>query len=617
MASKIVLSSTTGSFLSSSYTSPFSWKTSMDSGNVSVIHGTATEAAVATNTYSVNVTSGTRALTISTGAGKDTVTGTIYNDTIRTWGDADQITGGAGNDTIDGGLGNDTFNFSGDFGADTVAADASGKDTYKFSGISFADLTFGQSLVNTKQTVTVTTAAGASVAISGYTATVGANTTFVTTDKTFHVFGSSTTAITGTTGADYIFAGSANGTIDGKGGADTLVGGSGSDTFKFYTGIAKIAGGDGTVDTVDATTATAAVTLDLFNTTLYTGIEKALTGAGNDLIRSSVEGSETLDGGAGKDNIWSNAGNDVLIGGLGVDTLWFQAGDGSDIAIAQTDTANADVYNFKNLTQADLSFAYASNALTVSYIGDQVKISGFTASTTDANQKNTVFQTTDNTFHVFKTLTGTAAVTGTTTNDYINLSADTAGVTINSKAGADTIIGGSGDDVITYSSTLVSVNGGDGTNTLTANGNTVAVDLNLADTKYTKITNAMGSAYGDVLRGNGETADSLNGGIGNDHLWGRAGNDTLTGGAGADTFWFGEGDGADTITDGTSVDVVKMYNAPVTSQSLSGGDLTLNIADGSSLTITGWENATSKLNKFEYGGTVYKLSNDATTWSKA
>lgn len=604
-----------GSVAKTSVTSPFSWKAAYDTSGYTVVRASG---ATISDNYSINLSAATRdSVIVSLGAGRDTVTGSSYNDKIHTGAGDDAITGGAGNDELIGAAGNDTYTFSGDFGADSIGASTSGdKDVYKFSGINFSDLTFAQS----GKKLVVTTAAGASATISSYTssATIEAATTFIAADKTFHVFASTGAAISGTTGADYIFV-DATTTINGKGGADTLVGGAGNDIFVYNKDVVKYVGGTSTNDTVTASGATASVTIDLFNSAMYSGIETAKTGTGNDLIRGSINGSETLYGGAGKDNVWSNSGNDFMDGQAGVDTYWFQAGDGNDTVMAGTVQADMDVYNFKNLAQSDLSFGYtsATKVLTASYIGDKVTVSGFTSGAADGLQKYQLFQTSDNTFHVFMETTGTNKVTGTTGNDYINLSGSTADITFASSTGADTIIGGSGNDVITYNSALASVNGGSGTNTLDASASTVAVDLNLASTKFTNVTYAQGGAYADVLRGSAETSDSLNGGIGNDHLWGRAGNDTLTGGAGADTFWFGNGDGNDVVTDGTSVDVVKMYDAPVTSQALSGGDLVLNIADGSSLTISGWENATSKLNKFEYNGTIYKLSNDATTWSKA
>lgn len=72
--------------------------------------------------------------TLSGGAGNDTLEGGSGNDTL-TGGDGDDVlrggegddvlVGGAGNDTLDGGNGNDRYDFSGEWGDDTVVASGS------------------------------------------------------------------------------------------------------------------------------------------------------------------------------------------------------------------------------------------------------------------------------------------------------------------------------------------------------------------------------------------------------------------------------------------------------------------------------------------------------------
>ena len=63
-----------------------------------------------TGVHTVNFSAATgNAVSITTGAGNDVVTGTILNDIINTGAGNDTITGGAGADTMTGGLGNDTF----------------------------------------------------------------------------------------------------------------------------------------------------------------------------------------------------------------------------------------------------------------------------------------------------------------------------------------------------------------------------------------------------------------------------------------------------------------------------------------------------------------------------
>jgi Ca2+-binding RTX toxin-like protein len=75
------------------------------------------------------------AITLTTGAGADTVTGGFAGDTINTGIGNDTISGGAGIDTIDGDAGNDTY--TGGSGADIMIT-GEGNDT-------ITDFTFGAS----------------------------------------------------------------------------------------------------------------------------------------------------------------------------------------------------------------------------------------------------------------------------------------------------------------------------------------------------------------------------------------------------------------------------------------------------------------------------------------
>lgn len=59
-------------------------------------------------------------ITIDSGAGTDTITGSDFNDTIYAGDGGDTITGGKGDDYIKGGLGTNILKFSNDFGDDTV-----------------------------------------------------------------------------------------------------------------------------------------------------------------------------------------------------------------------------------------------------------------------------------------------------------------------------------------------------------------------------------------------------------------------------------------------------------------------------------------------------------------
>ena len=113
-------------------------------------------------------------------------------------------------------------------------------------------------------------------------------------------------------------------------------------------------------------------------------------------------------------------------------------------------------------------------------------------------------------------------------------------------AGNDILIGGRGGDKL---------NGGAGNDTASYAGSDSRVDVRLSGSVVNhghatgdtliNIENLIGSAYNDILAGNGQ-ANMLTGNAGNDLLWGSGGDDLLTGGAGADRFQGGPG--IDTVT---------------------------------------------------------------------
>ncbi|CDO58988.1 DNA gyrase subunit A [Candidatus Phaeomarinobacter ectocarpi] len=89
-----------------------------------------------------------------------------------------------------------------------------------------------------------------------------------------------------------------------------------------------------------------------------------------------------------------------------------------------------------------------------------------------------------------------------------------------------------------------------------------------------------GGKGNDILLG-GTGDDELDGGDGNDVLRGGAGDDDLDGGKGDDVFFFGMGDGSDTADGGGNgwTDTIRLENEDGTS--LSSGDWTLSLDDGS------------------------------------
>ena len=82
-----------------------------------------------------------KGLTIKTGGGSNTVTGSDYSDTIIGGNGGNVITGGYGNDKLTGGKGNNTFIFNSGDGADTIT-DAKFGDTIKIEDVDADDLKY-------------------------------------------------------------------------------------------------------------------------------------------------------------------------------------------------------------------------------------------------------------------------------------------------------------------------------------------------------------------------------------------------------------------------------------------------------------------------------------------
>ncbi|GAA0563762.1 beta strand repeat-containing protein [Rhizomicrobium electricum] len=224
------------------------------------------------------------------GSGADTLTGGAGNDTLRGYTGNDVITGGLGDDLIDGGAGSDQANFSGASTAYTI--------TYGSGG-----------------DVTV-------VGADGTDRLTGIE-TLVFADKQIAVPVPSTT---GGAGDDILTGGSGNDNLQGLGGNDTLIGGPGDDTLDGGAGL----------DTADYSSDTEGISVDLASGTAtgslighdtLIGIERVVGGSGNDSIAGN-NATETLVGGAGDDRLYGRDGDDYYdLSGGGSD--WTQAMTGN------------------------------------------------------------------------------------------------------------------------------------------------------------------------------------------------------------------------------------------------------------------------------------------------
>ncbi len=287
------------------------------------------------------------------------------------------------------------------------------------------------------------------------------------------------------------------------------------------------------------------------------GADRVIGSALHDILRGEA-GDDILEGGKGNDILLGGAGNDTLDGGEGIDTVSY-AGQAGFVAV-------------------DLAAGTGTIASFLPSIlpGERDTIENVENATAGD---------------------GGSRLAGNAFNNIL-----TGGL------GSDLLIGGGGNDMLI---------GGAGVDTASYAGQTMFVDVNLANgtgkvvsaanlvveqDTLSGIENAVAGNGGSRLIGDG--ADNrLIGGAGRDNLQGAAGRDTLIGGADRDTLDGGENDdvllgglGSDAIIGGGGSDTVSyagqsgFANVDLATGS---GRIMLGIAHTELDTLTGIENATA------------------------
>lgn len=386
----------------------------------------------------------------------------------------------------------------------------------------------------------------------------------------------------GTSGNDSLDAGAGNDLLWGAEGNDTLVGGTGNDTLWGGEGGDTLTGGSGT-DTAGYDYAQAAVSINL-GTGGTSGGEAAgdvLSGIEN--IAGSAYG-DTLVGDGAANMLVGNAGNDTLDGGSGDDTL--EGGDGADTIIGSSGTA--DIVSYTQSYEAITVDLATSSVAGGDAAGDVISgIEGVFGS----NYDDTLTGSTGN--NVFRTGWGADTVIGGGGDDTVSYAASEEAVQVNlatnvnhgghaegdvlqaiktvqGSAFNDTIVGGTGGDVLHGLGGADTIDGGAGSDVAAYNASAVGVTVNLATN-----VNSGGDAAGDILLnieriiGSGFN-DTLTGNSGDNHLQSIGGNDTIDGGAGNDTL--GGGVGADTIIGSAGMDTADYRGAAA--------GVTVNLATG-------------------------------------
>lgn len=507
-----------------------------------VLSGTATGTPPTATALSLDLSNQSDGFKIFSSSAGDSIVGSTGNDTIYGVGGSDSIVAGNGADvvvystdyavisttdpvnntetstvtntinstasallaadlTVDGGDGVDTLEFNTDRVDSGVVQFA---PAFELADSDFAKAIRFESIAlngTGAQTVTLSTNANTTFA-SGVTVTVASAAVSLDLDASAAAW-TRAVHVTGTNNTDTIIGGSANDTVYGDGGNDSIVGGSGNDSLDGGTGDDTINGGSG---------------------------NDSLTGNdGNDSLVGD-DGNDTISGGAGNDTLIGGAGADNLTGGSGTNTYVFNAGD---VASGETVTFTSGTSGATEIFRVDSTTDFTSlNAGTSQLSGlDEVALQNTNATFTAAQISGLTLSVTD----IAGGAIGTFIVKGTNDPDTINLT----GVTVtNARVSVE---GGNGGDTITWDSSIgaILVNGGDGNDAIDEGGSASS----LADTLY-------GGGGDDTIHG-GDGNDRIYGDSGNDLLVGEQGNDTITGGSGADVFRLENvnSSGVDWITD--------------------------------------------------------------------
>jgi S-layer protein len=366
------------------------------------------------------------------------------------------------------------------------------------------------------------------------------------------------------------------------------------------TGTLTVTGSDGEDLIGDATAgvnATAATTVN--------------GGGGKDAIYTGL-GNDTIDGGSGKDTINSGAGNDTVIGGADNDTIDFSGnftikdsvdgGDGTDTltlnntdattlaaySLGQVNTmngriSNMEVVNFGTLLAQSIDMGRVDSISSV-VLGNLAGASGLTGLAATNNVQ--ILATTGQTLTL-----GLADDTGTADVVNIQLTSDSAvdvttsaGITVANVEtinvnGADPAAGGTSDiNVMTLTAnkaTSIVVTGNDGLN-LTATGSAKVTSFDasaVAAITSTDTATNMAVTYTSVNT-SASAAVTIKGGAGNDTLQGNAGADTITGGAGTDTITYTGGN--DTLSGGAGVDTFAFTGTLLAANSVASNTTTVD-----------------------------------------
>ena len=424
--------------------------------------------------------------------------GTEDADHIFGLGGNDFLEGSGGDDVLDGGTGAD-FMYGGE-GDDTYIVDNSGDDVDEVDG-------FGNDTVSSSISYTLTTAVENLILRFGAGDINGTGNGLANT----MTGNSGNNVLSGLGGADHIIGGDGDDTLDGGSGADAMEGGSGDDLY-YVDNVGDVvtelpgSGHDAVYSTVTFTLSASVEDLVLQGSAAIDGTgnsaDNLIGGNSGDNTLRGLAGQDTLKGGGGADRLYGGTENDSLFGDDGDDDLI--GGTGGDHMVGG---AGNDTYSVDSLGDDVIELAGAG----IDTVNAGGNLGHYTLA---ANVEN---------LNLVGAVDGTGndldnVITGFYSFDHV----------LEGLGGNDTLIGGSGEDTVTYEHNsgrvvVTLVDGSDGKATEFA---TPKATVGSGFDTLRSIENVTGSAFDDQITGNSS----------DNRIDGRGGADDMAGGNGNDIY---------------------------------------------------------------------------------
>ncbi len=398
--------------------------------------------------------------TVESDGGDDTIFGGDGDDVLRSFSGNDTVYGGDGADVIEAGDGADTIIIEDGFGSDDIDGGEGGTD----------DDTIDLSALSNTVTVTHTGDQTGSLTDDDDTAQFTGIERFVLTNGSDSVSASNDTI--GTTveardGDDVITTGDGEDSIDGGAGADTVSTDHGNDIIVGGAGDDRLISAHGN-DSVDAGSGNDLVIADY-------GDDIVIGGTGNDVIWAGF-GGDLVYGGVGDDYGYGSYGDDTVYGGEGDDTLGsgrnddtVYGGDGSDQIFLDDEMGDDTLYGGEGGSDQDwIWFQYLNSGVDVTFTSNEAGVG-------NDNQDSVTF------FEI-------EGITLTEFDDSLDGTIVTDSISIDGRAGNDTISGGSADDILIGGAGNDTLFGGAGNDTFvlsSGGGNDTISDFDTTDSGQT------------------------------------------------------------------------------------------------------------------------------------